>query len=292
MISYAQNFEDVMLWRALKNIERGFYIDVGAWSPDMDSVTRFFYENDWSGINIEPNPAFSCQLGERRPRDKNLCLAVGDQECQLTMNFLGNPGLSTFDDAISDMHQQAGLSVDRQVVQVTTLTALWHQYVPLGQDVNFLKVDVEGFEAAVLRGNDWTINRPWIVVVEATMPMSQVESYASWEDILLDANYLFAYADGLNRFYVACEQAALLTAFKYPPNVFDDFEPSRIQQAEARATQAEARATQAETQLADILNSKTWHLTAPVRWAIRLFRMAQFKLRRAETRYCADKSPE
>ncbi|HZF37393.1 MAG TPA: FkbM family methyltransferase, partial [Blastocatellia bacterium] len=43
-ISYAQNFEDVMLWRALKHIDRGFYIDVGANDPDLDSVTKAFYE--------------------------------------------------------------------------------------------------------------------------------------------------------------------------------------------------------------------------------------------------------
>jgi len=52
-----------------------------------------------------------------------------------------------------------------------------------------------------------------------------------------------------------------------------------ITQAEARATQAEARATQAEAQLAGILNSQTWRLTAPLRWAIRQFRALQSKLR-------------
>ena len=94
-ISYAQNFEDVMLRRALRHVENGFYIDVGAWSPDTDSVTRAFYERGWSGINVEPNPEFHAQLQERRARDRNLCLAVGDREGSLTMNFLGNPGLST-----------------------------------------------------------------------------------------------------------------------------------------------------------------------------------------------------
>jgi len=53
---------------------------------------------------------------------------------------------------------------------------------------------------------------------------------------------------------------------------------ARATQAEARATETEARATQAEAQLADILNSKTWHLTAPLRWAIRQFRALQSKL--------------
>lgn len=58
MISYAQNFEDVMLMRALASIEKGFYIDVGAAWPDQDSVTKAFYEKGWLGVNIEPNPVF------------------------------------------------------------------------------------------------------------------------------------------------------------------------------------------------------------------------------------------
>ena len=38
-ISYAQNYEDVILWRALRDVERGFYVDVGAADPQVDSVT-------------------------------------------------------------------------------------------------------------------------------------------------------------------------------------------------------------------------------------------------------------
>jgi hypothetical protein len=53
-ISYAQNFEDVMLWRALKGLKKGFYIDVGAHDPEVDSVTKAFYDRGWCGINIEP----------------------------------------------------------------------------------------------------------------------------------------------------------------------------------------------------------------------------------------------
>jgi len=87
-ISYAQKFEDVMLWRALKHIEDGFYIDVGAWSPDIDSVTRAFYERGWRGINVEPNPTFHAQLAERRTRDINLRMAVSDKAGSLMMNFL------------------------------------------------------------------------------------------------------------------------------------------------------------------------------------------------------------
>jgi FkbM family methyltransferase len=271
-ISYAQNYEDVMLWRALKHVERGFYIDVGAWSPDIDSVTHSFYENGWSGINVEPNPEFNSQLCLRRPRDINLQLAAGEREGVLAINFLGNSGMSTLDDDIAQKHQAAGWSANRQAVQVTTLAKIWQAHVPAGQAVNFLKVDVEGFEEAVLKGNDWQKYRPWVVVVEATMPMSQVESHEAWESILLGASYQCAYADGLNRFYVAQEHPELLPAFKYPPNVFDEFKMIGQHVAEARAAHAEARAAHAEATLSAIYMSHSWKLTGPLRWIGQFFK--------------------
>ena len=54
MISYAQNFEDVMLARAFGDRRDGFYIDVGACFPDVASVTRHFYDLGWNGVNVEP----------------------------------------------------------------------------------------------------------------------------------------------------------------------------------------------------------------------------------------------
>lgn len=267
-----------MLWRALKHVEHGFYIDVGAWSPDIDSVTRAFYEHGWSGINVEPNPEFNRQLKDRRPNDINLQLATGEREGSSVMNFLSNPGLSTLDDAIAGEHKESGWEADRQEVQITTLSLIWKEYVQPGQEVHFLKVDVEGFEEATLAGNDWKENRPWVVVVEATKPMSQEESYASWEPILLNARYHFAYADGLNRFYVAEEHGELLSPFKYPPNVFDEFVLSGQVEAENRASSAGTRVAaleqecvvgaKAKAELTAILNSRSWKVTAPLRWLV------------------------
>ena len=260
VISYAQNFEDIMLWRALKHIDKGFYIDIGAWSPDLDSVTRIFYEHGWSGINVEPNPIFNDQLQEKRPRDRNLCLAVGEKEGNSVINMMTNPGLSTLDDSIAEKHQNTGLKIERQQVQIITLSTIWQQFIIDDQAVHFLKIDVEGFEKKVLLGNDWAKYRPWVVLIEATQPMSQVDSYQDWESILLAANYFFVYADGLNRFYVSGEHKELIPSFQYPPNVFDNFvlhsqhlaqdkqlkAEVKAQQAEAKARKTEVKAQQAE----------------------------------------------
>jgi hypothetical protein len=50
--SYAQNFEDVMLWRALKHVKNGFYIEQGAEQPEWASAFKAFCDMGWAGINI------------------------------------------------------------------------------------------------------------------------------------------------------------------------------------------------------------------------------------------------
>ena len=245
-ISYAQNYEDVMLWRALKTIEAGFYIDVGAAWPREHSVTKAFYDAGWSGINVEPNPDFHALLDQDRPRDCNLLLALAEHEGSADFVIFDATGLSTLDPEVASVHQEAGRAHRTRIVTVSTLSSVWAKHVPQGQPVHFLKIDVEGAEAPVLAGNDWSRNRPWIVVVEATVPMSQTESFADWEPLLLKANYQLAYADGLNRFYVAKERAALVEAFHYPPNFFDHFKLFDHHTAELRAGEFHALMLQAQ----------------------------------------------
>ena len=304
-ISHAQNFEDVMLWRALKDVQQGFYIDVGAWSPDIDSVTRAFYEAGWAGINIEPHPQFYSELVSCRPNDINLDLAVSDVKGQAEMHLVESTGLSSLDLSIATEHRNAGLRVEVRKVQIQTIADIWRAHVPQRQPVHFLKVDVEGTEDAVLRGNDWEKFRPWIVLIEAMQPMEQVPVHQPSEAILIDNGYIFAYADGLNRFYIAKEQSALLDSFQYPPNVFDEFNIAAAHEAdsmrhaaEQRATTAEEKANaaeekasaaeektsaaeafadsaefarkQAEAQLLAIQHSASWRLTYPMRLLVNI----------------------
>lgn len=284
MISYAQNFEDVMLYRALKHIARGFYVDVGAFDPRVDSVTKAFYDLGWSGINIEPNPNCISKFYSQRPRDINLEVAIADQPGKAGLQIVSDTGLSSLDKDIAQGHSILGWQVQEHKVKVSTLNEVFTQFCT-GRDIHFLKIDVEGLEKAVILGNDWQRFRPWVLVIEATKPMSQEENFVDWEGVLLGHNYVFVYADGLNRFYAAKEHLDLKAAFKYPPNVFDGFVLGQQQetkmllaQAEARVTQAEARVTQAEGELASLLNSLSWRLTSPLRRARALLR----RLRRVQ----------
>ena len=220
-VSYAQNFEDVMLWRALKHVQNGVYVDVGAQHPVIDSVSKAFYEHGWRGIHIEPVPAYAELLRKDRPDETVLQVALADAEGILELNVIPDSGLSTAIDTYAQRHQvERGYVLQQIQVPVLTLKAATKSL--MGKDVHWLKIDVEGFEEKVLKGWDSQTLRPWVMVVEATIPNSPEEDYVSWDPILTAADYQFVYFDGLNRFYVAKEHIELAEAFSCPPNVFDN----------------------------------------------------------------------
>lgn len=258
-ISHAQNFEDVMLWRALRNIPDGFYIDVGAADPKENSVTRAFYEHGWRGVNIEPEPGYAAALRESRPCDINLEVAAGAVPGTALLHCISGTGLSTFDRAIAEQHTSAGfppaLAVD---VEVTTVTQICRAHAPPA--IHFLKIDVEGSERDVLLGTDLRAFRPWIILVEATKPFSPEIVSGTFEHLVHEADYQSCWFDGLNTFYIAAEREEHLRgAFQAPPNFFDGFvmgnylaQASRADAAEQRAQAAEARVKQLEMQLSEI----------------------------------------
>ncbi|MDR2678206.1 MAG: FkbM family methyltransferase [Zoogloeaceae bacterium] len=258
-ISYAQNFEDVMLCRALGAVGQGFYIDVGANDPVIDSVTKAFYDQGWRGINIEPLPSCHDMLARERPEDINLQCAAGAAAGELELWEPDIPGWASLSPEVIAQHQREGYRGVLHKVQVMTLTEICRQHVR--GEIHFLKIDVEGCEADVIAGMDITRFRPWIIVVESTQPGTSVENHQQWERQILSRAYEFVYADGLNRFYIAGEHGALREKFRYPPNVFDNFIrhtqnetlfyaekfKAWAQPLEARAQKAEALAQEAVT---------------------------------------------
>jgi FkbM family methyltransferase len=220
-ISYAQNFEDVVLWRALKQIEKGFYVDIGAQDPEVESVTCAFYERGWSGINIEPVDEFYSRLAEARPRDINLKVAVGRDPGLRTLYAFRGSGLSTLDAQISARHKNTGLAAEETVVPALTLTKIIDD--ARAPTIHFLKIDVEGAEGEVLESLDLDRIRPWIIIVEATEPNSTVLTREKWEHLVTDRGYCFAFFDGINCFYIAKEMEELKEQLAVPANFLDNF---------------------------------------------------------------------
>src|SRR5476649_2827490 len=238
-LSYAQNHEDVLLWRALKDIDGGRYIDVGANDPELHSVTKAFYDRGWSGINIEPMPSYRDAFLQQRPRDINLNLAAGAADGEITLfDIPAVNGWASTDQAVADAHRAHGHDVVEHRVPLRTLAGICRDHVR--GEVHFLKIDVEGFEGDVLRGMDFAACRPWIVVVEAIMPNSRDSNHQLWEALLTQHAYQFVWFDGLNRYYVAAEHAERGALLAQQPNVFDDYLSHHLDKAwTAQREQAE-----------------------------------------------------
>jgi FkbM family methyltransferase len=255
-ISYAQNYEDVMLWRALGEIEKGFYVDVGAADPEELSVTRAFYDRGWSGINIEPLEEYYNKLALARPRDTNLKIAAGREAGLHVLHAFAGTGLSTFSQEIAAEHRAAGRPSCETIVPVLPLASILESCE--SPVIHFLKIDVEGAESEVLAGLNLQRARPWIILVEATKPFSKTSTRSDWEQLVTGQGYDFAYFDGLNCFYTANEIPGLKERFATPPNFFDDFvrweewsgrqTAEKLKQEQDRALELEAALLNATTE--------------------------------------------
>lgn len=208
--SWAQEYEDLILYVVLQDVEKVFYIDVGANDPAHFSVTKAFYDRGGNGINIEPLRDKCLLLESERKRDLNLCVGLGEKQGMLDLHC-DDTGSTFSEQTVAERGLQKNVVHRKKIV---TMTDVYDRYVTEKQAVHFIKIDVEGFEREVLKGCDFSKVRPWIFVVESAKPGTQEESYQEWEDILLANDYYLGYVGGINRYYVDASKEHLLENFK------------------------------------------------------------------------------
>ncbi len=229
MISYSQNREDVLLARVFKGQQSGYYVDIGAGHPWVDSVTCHFYLQGWRGLNVEPRPSMAGLLQQWRPLHQLAQCVVSEQrgqteffEVNLAGRCLGDGGgLSTVDSQLATKHARAGFEVVNHSTPVHTLASLLAEY-QVG-DIDFLKIDVEGHEGQVIMGGDWSRWRPRVIIAESIDPVTHVDASTEWRPHLEQHGYLFAAFDGLNSYFVREEDRELAAKLYAPVNVLDKY---------------------------------------------------------------------
>ena len=219
-LSYAQRLEDYHLDLVFADQQTGFYVDVGGGHPVADNVSFWFYLKGWRGLVIEPQARLAELYSHIRPRDIAVCALAGRHDGEMDFHVVDRlHGLSTTLESHAEAAAGLGAAFTTVKAPVRTLATLCAEHRI--DTVDFLKIDVEGAEADVLAGADWTAFRPRVVVVEAAAPGSAAEAWRAWEPTLLAHRYRFAFFDGLNRFYLADEAAALAERFPSEPAPWD-----------------------------------------------------------------------
>ena len=153
-ISWSQKGEDIALLSIFEGMPAGTYMDIGAHHPSRFSVTRHLYQRGWHGVNVEANQQLIEAFMQERPRDVNVCVAVGGKD-NYEFTVFEEPAIST----INSDWKAKFLSEKNEILRVENvvgrkLRALYEEYFPTSP-VDLLTIDVEGSDFEVLASMDF-----------------------------------------------------------------------------------------------------------------------------------------
>ena len=173
--SYSQYAEDAYLAAFYADlayrgevVDRGLFVDVGAYRPIAVSNSYAFHCRGWKCINIDPTPGAMRMFNKLRPTDVNLELAIGSTPGQLTFHSFGEPCVfnTLSAEAAAQVEREQGLTARRIPVEVRPLAAVLDEHAG-GLPFEVLNIDVEGLDLDVLRSNDFARFAPRVILVEA-----------------------------------------------------------------------------------------------------------------------------
>ena len=167
-VSFSQEGEDLVLLELLKNKQTGFYVDIGAYHPQRFSNTYLFYLMGWHGINIDAMPGSMQLFNKLRPRDINLENPISNTQENLVYFIFHEAALNTFSQPLAlKRHREHNYRLrDKTFLKTVTLASVLDRCLPDGQVIDFLNIDVEGWDYQVLLSNDWEKYRPKFLLVE------------------------------------------------------------------------------------------------------------------------------
>jgi FkbM family methyltransferase len=159
----------------------GFYVDIGAFAPLQHSNTYWFYRRGWRGINVDATPGSMHIFKWLRRRDVNLELAVSSKGGELTYYCWGVPNVmnTTSKEAAEEVVRNGGQQPEKIIVKARTLEQILDEYLPKGQTIDFLTVDVENHNFEVIKSNNWSKYKPRLILVEADHDSSEFEAIAA-----------------------------------------------------------------------------------------------------------------
>ena len=143
-----------------KGYKDGFYVDVGAYDGITINNTLYFEKNNnWTGINIEPNKKVYNNLLVNRPNNINLNCAVCNSDSEA--DFYLNTGYTEMISGLKDNYDprqlqrlqneniQTGSNTEVVKVKTKKLETIFIENNIT--HVNYLSIDVEGSEFEVIK---------------------------------------------------------------------------------------------------------------------------------------------
>ena len=175
------------------NFKNGFFVEAGAYDGVNQSNTYYLEKKKgWNGILIEPIPENFSKITENRDCFSFNCALVSEnfKNNHININFAGLMSIaeSSLSSKNRSQHISNGLKCHnlentyKVSVRALTLSDVLKKFNP--PSIDFLSLDVEGYENDVLNGIDFSIHKPNYILVEE-------RDHSTTKDFLENVGYLF-----------------------------------------------------------------------------------------------------
>ena len=164
-ISYSYGGIDSLILNIFKNKKNGFYLDIGCGHPIKNNNTYLLNKKGWSGINIDLDEENIDLFNSYRKKDVNLATAVSDKEGETDLYFYhSKSALNTISKENADFQKAKVSSIKK--IKTQTINKIIENSPFKDRKIDFLSVDVEGSELAILKNFDFAKYSPKVIVVE------------------------------------------------------------------------------------------------------------------------------
>lgn len=195
--SWSQYGEDYVVYTILSKRgllkERFIYLEVGAYDPIRANNTYFLELMGRGGVIVEADYR-SVDINKVVKREASVWnyLVVPEKTPQRDAVFYisDNPGFSSAKQ--DNIIMNGGHVVDVKKVKTITLDNIFDS---ISERIEFVTLDIEGLDRAVIMGTHWEKYRPTVVCAEIGCPDKEIVKYMD------ECGYLVAYTNGINTIF-------------------------------------------------------------------------------------------
>lgn len=180
----------------------GFFVDVGANHPVIDSQTWHLEQIGWKGLLIEPLNEYCSLLREQRTAlvVQSACSSPDNQGVKLPMLVAG--ALSTLDNQTI----ARGININnsrKEFVECRTLDSILEETGV--EKIDFLSVDIEGHELEMFKGFSLKKWKPSLILLE-----DHIINHDKYR-FMIRHGYKNIFRTGLNNWFIPCNEKFDLT---------------------------------------------------------------------------------
>lgn len=174
------------------NKKDGYYVDVGANEPVIESQTWHLEQLSWRGLLLEPLPYYCDLLRQQRSGIVVPCACSSPQNHNQMLKLIVAGGHSTLNAQPIAVGDRSNETVE---VRCRTLDSILKENsVPVNFD--FISIDIEGHEMEMFKGFTLTKWRPKLVLLEDHVTNHEKHNH------MVGNGYQLILRTGLNSWYV------------------------------------------------------------------------------------------